>query len=353
MSDFQQALLEIVEHIQIGQDFSICHPEYFPIELQPDAIARFQQIPLDLQRKYLIGQIQNYIYDIYFTHSLMTIKEVAAESQQLSQLKNNIVNGVDVDFYQRLEQSNSSTGYLDHGWKIIAQIDSGELIVLKDELHLHIQPQQHLDRALTQINIGDIVSIYLPHNSIGQDTYIAIGNFGTPANSTQSNTEPDRSVQLYFNFTPDVAVAISQQLIGELNQLGVPFQFAIFHDPVLFYRYDSGTLWIFQSDYFQAQTLVAKIYQAYQSEFSPHVPLGTKQLALGLGLAEVPITAGTFGMQLCEMIAIGLFVAMDQGKTLATEKLNCINRELSAGGIDLFRPYLNPAALDRYSIYTI
>ena len=350
MSDFQQTLLEIVENIQIKQDFSICHPEYFPVKLQPEAIARFQKIPLDLQRKYLIGQIQNYIYDIYFTHSLMTIEEIEAES--LCQLKNNIVNGIDINFYQRLEQSNTSTGYLDCGWKVIAQLDNGELIVLKDELHLHIQPQQHLDRSLTQVNIGDTVSIYLPHNSIGQDTYIAIGNLGTSANSTRSNTELSPSVQLYFNFTPDAAVAISEQLTGELNQLGVPFELAILHDPALFCRYDSATLWMFQSDYLQSQTSIAKIYQTYQSEFSPNVPLCTKELAPGLGIAEVPITPGTFGMQRCELIAIGLFTAMDRCKTLATDKIDCINRELTAAGIDRSQPYLNPAALDRYSIYT-
>jgi HopA1 effector protein family len=342
MSVYQQALIEIITTIEIDNDFTVRHPDYPALELSPATIARFQSTPPELQSKYAIGQIQKYLYDIYFSHSLLSLKEIESRSQQLSQFKNNIIDGIDIDFYQQLERSNTSNGYLDPDWQIIAETDAGELIVVKDKLHLHIDRQKHLSAELQQVQIGDVVAIYLPHNLVGQDTYIAVGNSGTPA--TSDDLAP--SVEVYFNFTPAAAISIVRQLTTELNQLDIPFQLAILHDPNLFYYYDAGTLWLFQTDYLRLQTVLSDIYHKHQSEFSPNVPLFTKQLAPGLGLAEVP-TTDAFGMQRCELLATSLFATMDRELTIA-DKLQIVVREFTTAGIDWLQPYLNPSALDCY-----
>jgi hypothetical protein len=171
-----------------------------------------------------------------------------------------------------------------------------------------------------------------------------VGNFGMP-NSPMS-------IELYFNFTPDAAVAIAQTLTHELNKLSIPFQFAILHNPALFRCYDAGTLKLSQADYLAAQTVLAQIYRTHQADFSPDVPLFTKQLAPGLGIAEVPTTTpGSFGMQRCELLATGLLAAMAQGQTLAADKLNTIRQQFATAGIDGLKPHLNPDALDCYKIY--
>jgi hypothetical protein len=343
---FHDTLTEIVEQIEIDLNFVVRHPDYPPLELQPDIIARFQRIPPQLQTKYLTIQVQNYLYDLYFSHSLVSLQDIEAAAQQPAQIKNNLINGIDIDFHHRLRQSNTSHGYIDPDWQIVAETDSGESIVVKDGLHLHIDRQQHLPTEFKQTAIGEIVPIYLPHNLVGRDTYIMVGNFGMP-------NSPISSVELYFNFTPDAAVAIAQTLTRELNKLSIPFQFAIVHNPALFHCYDAGTLWLSQADYLAAQTVLAEIYQTHRVEFSPDVPLFTKQLAPGLGIAEVPTTPGSFGMQRCELLATGLLAAMAQGQTLAADKLNTIRQQFATAGIDELQTYLNPDALDCYSIYII
>lgn len=347
MSNFSQTLAEIVANIQIDRDFRVCHPDYPALELQPEEIDKINQIPLPLQTKYLIVRVQNYLHDIYFTHSLMSLAEAATAECDTSQVKNNLVDGVDIDFYQRLCQSNTSRGYLDRDWQVVAATKEGELIVVKDGLHLHIDPHQHLPLDFRQAHSGDVVPIYLPPNLVGRDTFIIVGDCGTPT----AGGEP--SIQIYFNFTPDAAVAIAAKLTRQLNELSIPFEFAILHDPALFHRYDCGTLLLPQSSYLAAQKFLAQIYRAHHTEFSAEIPLFTKQLAPGLGLAEVP-TAGTFGLQRCEILATGLVMAITSataepnGYTAVAQKLDTIGELFMNAQIDLLQPYLNPSAIDSY-----
>jgi HopA1 effector protein family len=346
MSKYQQTLIEIIEKIEIDRDFSVRHPDYPPLELDPDSISIFQQIAPELQTKYAIIQIQNYLYDLYFSHCLLSLNQIELTAAQPAQIKNNIVDGIDIDFYQKLQQSNTSKGYLDPHWQVIAITDDGELIVVKERLHLHINRQRHLPTDSQQVNIGDVVAIYLPNSLVGEDTYIIVGNCGTPGTGKLPNQDRSPSVDLYFNFTPDAAVSIAQQLTMALNQLDIPFQFAILHDPDLFHCYDAGTLWISQAGYLQAQTVIADIYRSHSSEFSNDIPLFTKQLAPGLGFAEV-LTTDNFGMQRCKLLATGLFVARDLDLSSA-EKLKIVCQEFTTAGIDWLQPYLNFSELDDY-----
>jgi HopA1 effector protein family len=340
MPTFVEIITEITEKIEIDPNFAIRHPDYPPLEQSAETIARFQRTPPQLQAKYLTIQVQAYLYDIYFTHSLMSLESLAAKAQQPLVVQNNVIDGIDVEFHQRLQQGNTSNGYFDPDWQVVAAAENNELIVVKDGLNLHIDRSQHLAKDIKQAKPGDIVPIYLPHDLAGEDSYIMVGNFGIPDRAT--------SVELYFNFTPDAAVAIAPTLTRALNKLGIPFQFAILHNPDLFHRADAGILSLPQAGYIAAQTTLAQIYRSHQASFSPDVPLFTKQLAPGLGLAEVPNSPGTFGMQRCELLAIGLLTAMEQDRTVATAKLDPIRQQFTMAGINWLQPYLNPGAVDCY-----
>jgi HopA1 effector protein family len=337
MSSLPQVLTEIVKKITIEQDFTISHPDYPALETNPDTTDKLQQISVELQTKYLIAQVQTYLYDLYFSHRSISHQEAADRQPQTA--KNNMIDGIDINFYPQLQQSNTSRGYFDPGWQISGTAGA-ELIVTKDGLQLHINPHQHLAPEFYQATTGEIVPIYLPPNLIGQDTYIAIGNAGNPSSL--------QSIQIYFNFTPDAAIAITRQLTTELNRLEIPFQFAILHDPAAFHRWDAGTLSLDRSDYHLLQPVLADIYRSHQAAFSPNTPLFSKPLAPGLGLVEVPTDSNCFGLHRCYFLATGLVMAIDRGQILVAEKLNCIQQEFITAGIDLSQPYLNPAEIDAY-----
>jgi hypothetical protein len=345
MSNFPQILAEIIDKIEIDTNFTVAHPDYEPRELTPDVIAKLHQALPQIRAKYLTTQVQEYLYDIYFSHSEMSLDELKIAEQQPVQLKNNIVNGIDIHFHEQLRQSNTGEGYLDSNWQVIAETEDRELVVVKDGLQLHIDRQRHLDPDLAHVSIGSTIPIYLPPSLVGEDTYIIVGNAGTPATSTLNSGV--KLLELYFNFTPAAAVEIAAQLTHELNRLKIPFQFAILHDPLLFHRYDAGTLRLSQSGYLAIQSVLAKIHQTHQAEFSANVPLFSKQLAPGLGLAEVPSAAASFGMQRCELVAKGLIAAID--RRTAADKFELVQQEWTVAGLDLLQPYLNPLPLDCYN----
>jgi HopA1 effector protein family len=343
MSNTEQILTEIVEKIQIGTDFSVRHPDYPPLELEPEIVERFHQTPQLLQTKYLTLQVKNYLHDLYFSHSLKKIEDIATAAQKPATISNDNSEGIDLKFLQRLQQSNISNGYIDEGWQIVAELNREISVVVKDGLHLHIDRQKYLPKEFQRAAIGDIIPIYLPNSLVGRDTYIIVGNAGKPDRS--------QAVEIYFNYTAAAAVAIALKLTRALNKLGIPFELATLHNPELFDRYDSSTLCIPQISYPSIQRVLAEIYYAHQAEFSANIPIFTKPLAPGLGLAEVPPIASTFGIERCQVLAIGLLAATEQGYSLPADKLKLIHQEFATTGIDLLQPYLfNPESVDTYSI---
>ena len=87
MSSFHQVIAEIVEKIEINQDFTIAHADYPPLSTSPEALSKLQQLSVDLQQKYVVAQVQSYLYDIYFSHSLIGTKELAEIAQQPPTIK--------------------------------------------------------------------------------------------------------------------------------------------------------------------------------------------------------------------------------------------------------------------------
>jgi HopA1 effector protein family len=354
MSNFYQILTEIIAKIEIlhgrgsanDANFTVAHADYEAQELTPDVIEKLHQAAPQIRSKYLTTQVQEYLYDIYFSHSELSLQELEIAKRQPIQLTNNIVNGIDIHFYEQLRQSNTGEGYLDSNWQVVAETEDRELVVVKDGLHLHIDRHRYLDPDLAYVTIGSTIPIYLPPSLVGEDTYIIVGNAGTP--KVHKPNSGEKFLELYFNFTPDAAVAISTQLTHELNRLKIPFQFAILHDPVLFHRYDAGTLRLSQAGYLAIKPVLTQLHKLQQAEFSVNVPLFSKQLAPGLGLAEVPTAPGSFGMQRCELVAKGLIAAIEQDRTTATDKFELIQQQWTIAGLDLRQPYLNPLRSDCY-----
>jgi hypothetical protein len=78
------ALQDIASKVQIQSDFCIRHPDYKPFELQAEVVARFQQMPADIQRKYLSLQLRSFLYGIYYNGSMRTALAPDADSSGFS-----------------------------------------------------------------------------------------------------------------------------------------------------------------------------------------------------------------------------------------------------------------------------
>ena len=348
----QNTLQDIASNVQIYPNFCIRHPDYKPFELPDEVVARFQKMPGDIQRKYLNLQLCSFLYGIYYNGSMLTtlLQNVASDRQALN-LDNNTFWGVDWSFYDRLHENNSGIGYFDSGWYILREEIDGSLAVTKNGLRLHIERDRHLQPSQQDAVVGDSVSIRMPKNLLPNGFYAAVGNVGL--NNLNHSDTHGAIARIYFNLTPGGAVAVMLSATRLLNDIAVSFSFKVLYNPGDYGRYDSGVLYFAKNDYEAIRLVLQIVYFENQVHFQPEIPLFTKQLAPGLGLAEEPDCKfghqESFGMNRCQIIANGLLEAWDKGDESPDSRMNAIIQHFFLLGLDWQRAYLNASSEDIYT----
>ena len=201
-----------------------------------------------------------------------------------------------------------------------------------------------------------MVKILLPSNQIESFYYIAIGNAGS-----QYLDQQTRLVSIYFNLSSDGAVVVMDSLTQQLNaitpclalgEIALPFSFKVLYNPAYYHCYDSAILSFDSRDYQAIFPILQSIYLEHQSYFQPEVPLFTKVLAPGLGLAEAPeekfFEQDNFGRNRCRIVTNGLLAAYQQGDESPQVRMREIRQQFSLMKIKLHHPYLNPKSEDIY-----
>jgi HopA1 effector protein family len=342
------SLQDIVNQVQIQANFCISHPDFKPLELPPEVVERFQQLPSELQQKYLSLQLRSFLYGVYYNGSLRKTLALQADRGGHADLANNTVMGVDLEFSGRVHESNRGKGYFNPGWCVVCQESDGSLAVTKEGLTLHIDRDRHLASPGQPIAIGDVVAIRMPRNLLQNGFYQAVSNAGTgPRNDDYLGI-----VRIYFNLTPTGAVAVMERLTDKLNETDVPFTFKVLYNPTDYDRYDSAVLYFDKSDYETVRSIVQLVYTENQEHFQPEIPLFTKQLAPGLSLAEEPdhkfANQESFGMNRCQIVTNGLLEAWQADDHSPEGRMVAIRQHFSLLGIDLQQPHLNAKSEDVY-----
>jgi len=357
----QTSLIDIIYRLEIESPYCIKHPDYKSLELPESAISRFQQLPSELQSKYLSQQLRSFLYGIYYNGSLK--RDLARDAETnlaLNQnLENNTLLGVDVTFYNRLHESNRGEGYLSYNWQVVKEEMDGTLAVQRDGLTLHIEPNV-LRQAATRLrypqaadktpSIGDLVAIKLPKNLVQNGFYVAVGNAASASNR-------QHLVRVYFNLTPDGAVAVMDSLTAQLNSIPIAFTFKALYNPSDYGRYDSAVLYFDKKDYAVIHPVLERVYAEFDMYFQEQVPLFTKMIAPGLAIAEEPnqkfADQESFGLNRCQIVANGLIEAWHQGNDTPEARITSIMQQFSLRKVALERPYLNANSKDIYTPLSI
>jgi hypothetical protein len=341
----QTVLDDIAHHIRIQDNFCVSHTHHPPLELPEKLLKGLPQIPLLQQDQYLRWRFASYLYGIYddgeLQPSTSSAEQIASNPEKLFQNK---TVGIHSAFYHRLQHSNSGKGYFDSGWMVMKEAADGLLAVKKDGLTMHVSRDRHL--AETTANFGDAVSVRLPNNQIEYGCYVAVGNHGPCPKRSEG-----QSINLYFNVTLEGILNAVHALTATLNELGLPFSFAVPYDLETYEdRCDVGVLSIEKPEYAKLQPSLAQFYQTHATQFRPAVPLFTKVLAPGLGLSEQPLHSfvekESFVMHRLQVLAEGLISAWRQDLKSPQNRKTCILQTLSQYQIDLNHPHLNPGSED-------
>ncbi|MTJ47573.1 T3SS effector HopA1 family protein [Dolichospermum sp. UHCC 0259] len=344
-------LQDIVHKIEISSNFSISHPDYKPLELPIEVVERFQQMPAEMQQKYLSLQLRSFLYGIYYNGSMQSALALDGEGNGLPlDLENNTILGIDVGFYEQLHESNCGEGYFDHGWSVIKEEIDGSLVVTKGGLKIHIQREKHLQCDQKNAVVGEVVAIRLPKNLLQNGFYMAVGNQGL----NHEISSQQITVRIYFNLIPEATNSVMRNLTKKLNELAIPFSFKVLYNPKDYGRHDSGVLYFDKNDYDLVKEVLQVVYAENKLSFQPEVPLFSLQLAPGLGLAEEPnqkfAQKESFGMNRCQIVANGLLKAWYQGDNSPAERMELILESFSILGIDVQRTYLNANSEDIYQL---
>jgi len=346
-----RTLHDIASHVKIKYyDFCISHTSYQAVELSADVVAQLKKLPQELQDKYLSSLLQNFIYGIYYNGSNVQ-KTSQAVNINYKNLDNSASVEVDWEFYQQLHENNKGKGWFNPNYRVLRQEGDGSLAVQKLGITVHIQPERHLQLAAQSATVGDLVAIWMPAGQVANESYMAIGD--AAGNLSSPTDYPNKVLLVYFNFSPEGAVAVMKGLTTQLNAIKVPFSFRALYNPSNYGRYDSGILRFDKDSYELVRQVLQTVYAENKLHFQTQVPLFTKILAPGLALAEAPEHKFTpqegFGMNRCQIVANGLLEAQQKGNESPEARIKSILKHFNLLGIDLERSYLNPNSADIYT----
>jgi len=354
----QETLHDIAGNIQIeSSKLCISHSHYPPIVTPATTVAQLRKMPQLIQYKYLNSHLLKFIYSIYFEGSRTTKVSpgIKTNEQILQEIDSQ---GIDWEFYEQLDRNNQGRGWFHPGYRIIRQEADGSLAAEFDMMILHIQRERHLPLALQSATVNDPVAVSLPSSFINGNRYRANGDGigGLPPLKFHSD-----GIIVYFNFSPEAAVWAMKYLTTKLNAIKVPFGFEVLHNPLNYRLYNSGFLkFPYNPDesYRYKEILLPvlqRIYAENKSHFREQVPIFTKVLAPGIGLAEHPASELKFGLQQqfgenrCEIVANALLEAHQNGDESKEARMKYIIQNFEQLGLDIERPYLNPNSEDIYT----
>ena len=215
------------------------------------------------------------------------------------------------DHVAALSAANIGTGTWEPDWRIGETDGDGRIAVTKDDLTLWVGPDG-LRACDGRVALGRLCRVRVAKEIRGliPGYYMAIGD--GDADDRGDPEEP--MVRLYWHLTAGVAAAYIAATTRHLNTSGVPFRTKVLNDPALYNRADAGVLYFGRRHFSRVRQAVAAILAAVPRGLQPDVPLFTKRMAPGLGLAEDPRNGLSFGQHRCELIAHGLWDAFERGE---------------------------------------
>ncbi|PSB67201.1 hypothetical protein C7B61_07415, partial [filamentous cyanobacterium CCP1] len=194
--------------------------------------------------------------------------------------------------------------------------------------------------------VGDPVSIRLPNHQVETEFYVAVGDAGLVPDDAPA-------IELYFNVTAAGAIDLMQHLTHHFNAIGIPFSFKVLADPMEYGRYDSAMLQVERIHYQQVWQVFHPIYQRLAPRaFHATVPLFTKAIAPGIGLAEEPDDdrVGDFGTNRFRLVADALLSVWKTPMDTPEGRMKAIQQHFHQQGLNWQQPYLNP---DSQAIYPL
>lgn len=283
-------------------------------------------------RSYLVYQLQSLLYgEFYIRGNLPASNWIQASSNDA------------ISFAQALSRANAGTACQEDGW-ILVQVKADKAVVRKGGLQLYVQTSECTARDAS-LQVGSPVSLHLSKElfSASPGYYMALGNRGDIA----AETSP--IVRLYWNLRADGALAFVGSFTRLLNESDIYFRLKVLNDPAAYSRCDAGVLYFHKANHRRVAEAVSALYGSIGRFLNADVPMFTRRIAPGLGLAEDPGTHESFGQHRCRILAEGIIRAHEEKAKSHNDRLKIVESQFASEGIRLNEPHLNPRSEDQYT----
>lgn len=331
-SDALQSLTRIFQSLRINSSTSISFPAPFPAEASPTT----QALSIE-ERQQLILSLRALLYSQCFARTFNESKR----SEQVSETS------VAPDFVSRLSAANHGCDTWLSGWRV-QEVCAGGVVITKGTQRRFAKTGDYVMTFAEEVPpcVGCAVTLRVRKESLAlQDgTYCALGA-ELPLPEDEMNV-----VRLYFNASHEAAISIVKHTTVYLNEWNVPFTLKIMLRPEDQDRSDATVLYLLKNHYRHFVHLLEKFPASLFSLLKPKVPMLTKPLRNGIGVAETPAGGESFGMHRCRLIAEGIVDAWTEGQQGVEARLDATERRFMGEGISLALPYLNPGSEDIYHL---
>jgi lantibiotic biosynthesis protein len=247
------------------------------------------------------------------------------------------------DHTSAIAAANGGRGTWEAGWTLRAHGADARLTVAKGEVHF-VATRDGVRFPPGPLALGGPCSVRVPKElrCLVPGFYMALGDGDHDVEQAEKVDGPLQ--RFYWHLTPEAAAPFIAATTSLLNASKIPFQAKVLSDPNGYTRADAGVLYLQPGVDSRIGAIVSAIHQAVAGLLRPSVPLFTRQIALGLGYAEDPGGALSFGQDRCRIVAEAIWDAFHLGHVERDDRAATVASTFRARGLDPLRPHLGPGA---------
>lgn len=236
-----------------------------------------------------------------------------------------------------LSAANAGRDRWESGWTVAQPTQNGHVVARKGDLSHMFGPGEFA------MHHGALHVLFARESRTQQPGfYVANGETPAPFGSES------RMTRIYWHIAEEGAVPLTRVVTTLLNRYEIPFRFKTLAFTGVYSRSDAAVLY-FAARYFQAvMQLLPSIREEVRDLLRPAVPLMTKKLHDGIGLAEDPGTGESFGMSRSRLIAQAIWDAYTRGMQSEEARMQELAIQFQRYGLSLDYPHLRPSSSDAF-----
>jgi hypothetical protein len=294
----------------------------------------------DPQSQAFVATLSAYLYEYAYSQPF---REPLPES---------VAHDLTIDFalLEAMSLANTTRERWEHGWTIAQVMQHGQIKAQKGAVQRNLWPGQFVskDGPASMPRQGAEISVFYARESRSLQTgfYYAFGEVA------EDDTSGFGLVRLYWNVSFEGAPRLIGLITSRLNRFHVPFRLKAATARSQFERTDVAVVYLAKPYFRIAAELMLDVHPEIEDALGEDVPLFSKRMAKGLGVAEDPGTGESFGQSRCQRLAESVWNCYQRGEQTTTARWKEFHRLLKERGIDPEHPHINAGSLDWYELPT-